>query len=200
MDSYPEACIDVRAALPLYVGGDLDPSELSAVEGHLTDCPACQDAQRRSEDARAVLAEHDSSGPTPDLWSGIRAQLSVEGRLAPAVPTAREPLRLVRGPRLLPVGVASAAAAVLFAFLVAGLLRPPAPGSGGTTLTPGSGGTVLGTTSVGHRVPTPAPQGGLRPVTAGEESLYMRAREMRAEQGIVAPSRKGSMSLAGDGR
>jgi len=192
MDPTPDTCIDVRSALPLFVGGDLDPGELRAVERHLDGCPACQDARRRAEDARTVLATRPEPGPTPELWTGIRARLAEEGHFAEAAPAVPAPLRLVRGPRLAPVGLASAVAAVVFAFLLAGLLRPdPATPAGVGTLA-GTGGAVTDTLPVVG----PAREGGLRRLDEGEEPLYLRARELRAEQGIIAPRPTGDMTPA----
>lgn len=189
---YPrDACLEVRAALPLFVGRDLESEELNAVEDHLAGCPACQEVHGRARTARGVLLEH-RVGTAPDLWTGVRTALRDEGRLAPVGPVPadtppadtaaarrRFPLRLV------PVGGLSAAAAVLFAFLLAGSMgstsSEPLASTPGPAENLGRGGAVSGAVPVDHR------QGGLRPVLGDEEPMYRRARELRAEQGVVVP-------------
>jgi len=189
MTSNLDLCIETRAALALYVGGDLDGDECLSVEGHLVDCPACQAARHRAEEARSALIAHSAVGQTPDLWEPLRARLASEGLLGPSAVPVPAPLSLVRGPRLLPVGLSSAAAAVLFAFLLSGLLRPGGqePGSGGMAAGPGFGGALAEALPVVHQGTKPSPEGGLRRLPEGKEPLYLRAREMRAEQGVVAP-------------
>ncbi len=46
---------------------------------------------------------------------------------------------------------------------------------------------MAGTMPVVHEAPDVAAEGGLRRLPEGKEPLYLRAREMRAEQGVVAP-------------
>lgn len=194
----PDLCIDTRAALPLYVGGDLDGDECLSVEGHLAECPACQAARHRAEEARSALIGHSVVGQTPDLWEPVRARLAGEGLLGPSAVPVPAPLSLVRGPRLLPVGLSSAAAAVLFAFLLSGLLRPGGEesGSGGLVAGPGFGGSIEEALPVVHQAPKPYSLGGLRRLPEGKEPLYLRAREMRSEQGVVAPLRGEGLSPA----
>lgn len=199
MEFTPDSCIDVRSALPLFVGGDLDPAEQSAVEAHLAGCPACQEARLRAEEARSVLITGPEPGPTPDLWSGVRARLAEEGRFAQAAPAVPAPLRLVRGPRLAPVGVASAAAAVVFAFLLAGLLRPDGALPAASGALAGTGGAVTEVVPVAGPAAGPSAAssgGGLQRLDEGEEPLYLRARELHAEQGIVAPRASGRLAPA----
>ena len=56
-DALDGACSEIRAALPLFAGRDLDPDEHEAVQRHLDDCPA----------ADTVLNE-----PVPELGLGPR--------------------------------------------------------------------------------------------------------------------------------
>ncbi len=195
MDSTPDACIDIRAALPLFVGGDLDRDEALLVEEHLSACDSCRQAHRRAEEARAVLLKHGRATGTneaPDLWPGIRAALAAEEFFSSPTGVSSGRPRLVRGPRLLPVGLLSAAAAVWLAFFLAGFFQGPGaqPRPGELGLSAGRGGTVTRALPVGTNVLPEATGGGLRPLSEGEEPLYLRAREMRAEQGLVAPLRE----------
>ncbi len=207
MDYPKDACFEVRAALPLYVGGDLDRDELVAVEVHLESCPACRVAEGRARDAREVLTSSCAEGPTPDLWSGIQGQLQAEGLFASPIASTLEFQAPKHRLRLVPVGVLSAAAALVLAYLMAGFFTPGLTPevSPGLAISPGSGGTVTTAVPVGHTEAPPhvAPRatskpiaestGGLRPLDEGEDPMYLRAREMRAEQGIVVPRPGGAM-------
>ena len=209
MDHTFATCFDVRSALPLFVGGDLEIEELRAVEEHLEACPSCQEHQQRARAARAVLTARRDD-PSPDLWTGVQARLATEGVFASAGPKGPRALETtptlrsvpLRPLRLLPVGVLSAAAAVICAFLLAGFLKPDSgaeAGQGPGTIA-GTGGTVIGTMPVvGEGLPasskgpaleadSAAPEGFLRPLSEGAEFMYQRGREMHTEQGIVIPS------------
>ncbi|QDV06729.1 hypothetical protein Poly30_22440 [Planctomycetes bacterium Poly30] len=69
---------DFEAALPLYVGGDLDGAEATRVDAWLAAHPEDQKTLAASEAAAGVLARYALASrqrPTPDLWEGIRAEL-----------------------------------------------------------------------------------------------------------------------------
>lgn len=104
---------DFEAAVPLFVGGDLDPLEAAAVRAYVEAHPERAAEVAAAEAARGVLtrgvvAPEELDGV--DLWPGIRAALSAEGWLGAKRPTAREgapwgagaplePLTLVKGGR-----------------------------------------------------------------------------------------------------
>ncbi|MFT5154989.1 MAG: hypothetical protein ACI841_004997, partial [Planctomycetota bacterium] len=145
MESLPENCNEVRALLPLFVGEDLEPQEMVAVQAHLVSCGSCEQYFHRASDARAALVQdcrqRSESQPfnpvTDDLWSGLRTNLQDEGLIAtsagnltgatPVAGPASAPAAL-RPIRRLWVGTLSAAAAVLFAmFLTQGMRSDVAP-------------------------------------------------------------------------
>lgn len=83
-----QACAEMRAALPLFAGGDLDPEEQATVQQHLDRCPSCALQLAPWVDVRDELARERSRQDrleVPDLWQGIRAELVREGRLRPEV-------------------------------------------------------------------------------------------------------------------
>ena len=87
MESLPENCNDVRALLPLFVGEDLETSEVLAVRAHLDGCAACAADFERARSARGALIEEcrrsaEATAVAPqmdDLWGGVRAVLLEEG-------------------------------------------------------------------------------------------------------------------------
>lgn len=191
-------CSEVLADLPLYVGGDLEAPSRDAVAAHLDGCSPCRDALARASEARAVLSEHferTAATPSASVWPELRERLRAEGLVhAPATPQA--PVAAATGGRLLRfLPHAAAAAALLFAGVLAGeWLRSgpvvPAPNGGAPSgdvpsvavesdrlAEPGRGESVLRPVEPGGaavaEVETPA-EGGLRAVDAGE-SLGERA-------------------------
>jgi len=156
----PRNCPEVRTALPLHVGFDLDPPTRAAVEAHLESCPGCRAALDRARRARrAFLGLDAATGEPPALWPALRERLAAEGlmarhggpsaaaatdglaaaagrRLAPAPARARVPApgRVLRRPRR----IAAAAAALLLVasglFVGRGLF---APGDGSPDADPG---------------------------------------------------------------
>jgi len=87
----PSNCADTRAALPLFVGGDLEPQELAQVSAHLDDCETCRLHEDRARQARGALvsmllegssAAQGASGVNSSVWEGVRAGLVEEGLLA----------------------------------------------------------------------------------------------------------------------
>ncbi|WP_119726910.1 anti-sigma factor family protein [Thermomonospora amylolytica] len=134
-------CDEVRLSLGVYVLGAIDPAERSAVDAHLTQCPACRDELaglaglpallgRVAPDQLAALAE-----PPDDLLEPLLAAAAAERRRTPF-------RRLDRPGRWAPL-VAAAAVVVLVLALFGGFLgdrfggspdraaRPPAPTSSG---------------------------------------------------------------------
>ena len=83
-DALDGACSEIRAALPLFAGRDLDPDEHEAVQRHLDDCPACSLSLAPWIDLRGTLAAERARQermPSPSLWGDVRAQLQEEGLL-----------------------------------------------------------------------------------------------------------------------
>lgn len=75
---------DFEAALPLYVGGELDAGEAARVDAWLIAHPEDQEALAASKQAAGVLAryaEFTKERETPDLWAGIRSELVEHGTL-----------------------------------------------------------------------------------------------------------------------
>ena len=73
---------DFEAALPLYVGGDLDAQEAARVDAWLIAHPEDQGTLAASKQAAGVLAryaEFTKERETPDLWAGIRSELKESG-------------------------------------------------------------------------------------------------------------------------
>lgn len=72
-------CRQVRDALPLFVGGDLEGDERSRVEAHLVDCAACRAERERADSVFAPLRRlgpTDAPVPGADaLWAGISVQM-----------------------------------------------------------------------------------------------------------------------------
>lgn len=208
MEYLPEQCAEVRSALPLYVGGDLDPSELEAVGGHLGGCPSCAALHERARAARGVLVEHlrtTASGTAPSLWEGVRAGLhgSLEeeggrmGSATPALSTAGAsglPSRIGRPTplRRVAVGGLAAAAAVVLTLGLTRLMTPaPLP-----ALPAGGGSSVARTISASVPVadseggPTKNENdsaGGLRHVGSAGVPLYRHAVEVVPDQGLLLP-------------
>lgn len=208
MDITPEQCLEARAALPLYVGADLDPEEMETVGAHLARCAPCDGLHARALAARAVLLEGLSATgerPVPSIWEGIRGQLSSE---VPAQP------RRVDAPILRPqvarwglrrtgIGAAAAAAAVVLCFGLAHLVRPElgdAPGSirssvvAPSLMTHVPGAAISGVAPARTADDTAASErGGLIPVGASGTPLFRDAVEVRVDQGTfpwrVVPSR-----------
>lgn len=172
-------CSDVADKLPLYVGGDLEPTGLEAVRGHLAECERCaEELQVVSRVRGALITALRDEGRAPagsdgglGLWPGIRAVLVREGRLGsdaqrprPVTPlsTAAE-LTSPWGGRL--PRIAAAAAAVLFLAWGAGRLRTSL-----SSVVPGAD-PVAPAAPVATSLVALDRQGGLRRVLPGEEAL-----------------------------
>jgi anti-sigma factor RsiW len=89
---YEDICAEVQNGLPLYVGGDLEPSAATDIARHLEGCATCKDRERAARDARKLLvsALALSERRGPDLWPNVRAVLTEDAliRSQPAAPVA----------------------------------------------------------------------------------------------------------------
>ncbi len=73
---------DLRALLPLYVGGDLDPEETERVRVQLPNHPELVAELAAFQEAREALLTAGTSQPAAlDLWPGIRSAMLSEGLL-----------------------------------------------------------------------------------------------------------------------
>lgn len=215
MDITPEQCLEVRAALPLYVGADLDPEEMENVGAHLARCASCDGLHQQTLASRAVLLEGlrtTGARPVPSIWEGIRGELTSE---VPALsrrvdsPVLR-PQVAAWGLRRTGIGAAAAAAAVVLCFGLAQLARPPLDAAPGLTH---SGVVVpsLASSNHGHQpgegaMPTRAAggtstrSGGLVHVGTEGTPLYQNAVEVYVDQGTfpyVAPRPSAELELTG---
>ncbi|MEE8467801.1 MAG: zf-HC2 domain-containing protein [Planctomycetota bacterium] len=206
-------CSQVLAALPLYVGRDLDSAELDAVALHLEGCDACAAQHERALRARSAMAAGAWVTPAdegPSLWAGVRAGLLAEGllgarpRLVPSTTSAaasRSPRESSVHQNRWWIGSSAAAAALLFAFGLSGLLGSDgSPGAGfegsaldvdGThrTVAEGADG-VDGVGGAARLIPTNTDTrvpGHLRRPGADRAPLLQNAVEWLPEQGIYVP-------------
>ena len=210
MDITPDKCLEIRAALPLYVGADLDPEEMESVGAHLARCASCDVLHQRALASRSALLEGlQATGDSgPSLWDGIRHRI---GREVPQGPRRTEsPLpTIASGPRMVSrgplrsafqrtgIGAAAAAAAVVLCLGLAfqGGLGDPGevlPGGSDRVAPSSSLITGIGTGAIGAQPTssglTAGTQGvgsssGLVPVEEGGKALYFDAVEIRADQG-----------------
>jgi hypothetical protein len=87
-------CEDVRADLPLLVGGDLfsggDGESLAELShrSHLSSCAACAEELAALERSRQAFLSLGEEVGAPGLWPDVRAVLAAEGRLGEAAPAA----------------------------------------------------------------------------------------------------------------
>lgn len=101
MKTNPEDCLQFETNLHLYVGGDLEPEAVGAMDAHRAACAPCRDREGRARASRDMLVStlRVTERRGPDLWAGVRAGLATEGIVRPATaPSA-------------PIGSASAASA-----------------------------------------------------------------------------------------
>ncbi len=72
-------CKNYRAQLSLYMGGELDPTAMLAVDTHVRSCPSCQSTAAAFQAQRTILGRFgrglDSLGAAPDLFSGLAPHL-----------------------------------------------------------------------------------------------------------------------------
>lgn len=222
MGNPSERCAEIRAALPLFVGGDLEAEEIADVAAHLGRCPGCAEVEALARTARgglSVLAELEARRPVPALWDGVRRRLEQEGILGPV---SRVPMKLaVRTSaaaatpaaaaavrprpsgvvRRLWIGSAAAAAAVVFAFGVASTFGPSGSISPSTT-GPGAiagAGDAAAERIDGGNTPTPTTPAVdlLRHVGETGTPLWTHAVEIVPEQGIVVRRPAGQPALVG---
>jgi len=76
---------DFEAALPLYVGGELDSDECARVDSWLAEHAEDRYLLEAASVSRSLLQGHAASlhaAPVPDLWAGIRGELASAGLLA----------------------------------------------------------------------------------------------------------------------
>lgn len=207
MASPSDKCSEIRFALPLYVGGDLDPEELGTVREHLADCAPCRAHEERARVARELLVARAGTGftgDTPSLWEGVRTALVAEGLLAGAPvsrsPVSRSPVSRRIGPRPLAprsrwvIGSAAAAAALVFAFGLSGLLGP----AGGIH---GEGARLAGDPALlrsqAATPVNPAVAERLQHVGENGQPLLENAVDLLPEQNIMVPSPSAQPSPAG---
>lgn len=127
MHDLPKNCSDVRGSLPLFVGRDLEPAEIDAVQGHLAECADCRTELEATESARrALLSLHAASDlpaepaagadePEFDLWPNIEKELVLRGQIQTAeTVVARPRFALLKGGNQR--WIAAAAAAFLLAW------------------------------------------------------------------------------------
>lgn len=108
-------CEQVEQQLELFVLGEVDEPERSAVRAHLARCPGCS---RALEDARRLLGMLDLRYAETERLARLRDRIEAEGKRRTAPP------RLLRFPRQL----AALVALLLLAIGVAGpTLSPPKP-------------------------------------------------------------------------
>lgn len=185
-------CTDVRALLPLVVGGDLEEGQALAVTEHLEQgCAPCAAALRELQRTRGFLLELPERSPAPavDLWPGVRAALVSQGSLGrPSIPVRRARVGW------LGMSLSAAAASALVAgalwTLGRGQLAPiidasPAPEVAEGGVTPDLPPTLVGGPDFG----------GLRPLAAGEEPFANEAEYFGAGG---APGTRGPRPLAPD--
>jgi len=188
-------CTDVRALLPLVVGGDLEDDQALVVTEHLeAGCEACAGALREFQRLRGHLLELPERSPAPavDLWPGVRSALQSDGLLRSGPIVVRRARFGARGALL------SAAAATL---LVAGSLwslqrerelgqdAPTTPElAESESVTPDLAPTLVG-----------GPSDGLRPLAPGEQPFSLDAEHFGPGAAPV-PLRPhaGRPTLAGD--
>jgi hypothetical protein len=204
-------CADTRAALPLYVGGDMEFQELAQVKAHLDDCETCRLHEDRARQARGALVsmlQFDESSPEGgSVWDGVRAGLVAEGLIVGrAADSGLEgerdilvPLRAASTPRPGPspvrafprlrVASLAAAAGLVFALGMIHFLGGEGSGMNGTSGPGGlDGGLTVRTHSAVHGDdPTALNSGHLRPVKAGGMAIHDSALELIPEQGWIVP-------------
>ena len=123
MDHVENLCAEFEHQLPLYVGRDLEPELLVALERHAAACALCATRARAAVASRSVLVRglaRASRGPAVDLWSDVRGRLREEGVLAP-------PLHFAHARRFARLaGFGTAAAAMLMVGFWLGSREPAA--------------------------------------------------------------------------
>jgi len=88
-----KSCHYFQPRLALWAGGDLNPSETTALQSHLAICPACGDRLNQLQQSRAAL-EHSDPEPTymeqpRSLWPEVNRRITA-ALAAPRVPVYRK--------------------------------------------------------------------------------------------------------------
>ena len=201
-------CTAARAALPLFVGGDMEPQEMAQVKAHLDDCGTCRLHEDRARQARGALVsmlrsdESASQGSLLEtsVWEGLRADLIAAGLIAgvdgvlvprPALHARGQDARQARPlarPRLRVAGLA-AAAGLVFALGMIHFLGGDGSGLNNAPVAGDLGGAVtVRTHSAVHGVDSgPVNPGHLRLVEPGGVAIHDLALELVPEQGWVVP-------------
>lgn len=183
MNQRSDSCLEVENLLPLYVGADLDPSEMDVVAEHLNDCEVCRRDNIDLLEARERISRLSDARwvqQRPDVWPGIRDGLREAGLVDGAELPQLVP---ASGWQRLRVGALAAAAALLVSLGGLQLLG----GDGGSkqpSSTTGPGPMLVqgGGESLTPRSPEPRPRGSIMPVTAVSSGSLPRGAE-----GFVAP-------------
>ncbi|MCH2102715.1 MAG: zf-HC2 domain-containing protein [Planctomycetes bacterium] len=186
------SCEEVRADLPLFVGGELHQdgeqgSAVRALEAHLAECPKCSaelDSLRRSRQALQGLS---SKASAPGLWPDVREALLAEGRIQGS-PVRFAPARRMR--RL----AAAALLAGLGLFLWA--QGPDAPLT--TAEAPGPVELVM---EIEEAPLEPSLASPLRPLSPDEVAFSESAEAVEGAGTVTLPTgplREGPASLAGN--
>lgn len=183
------ACSEIRAALPLFAGRDLDPDEQEAVQRHLDGCPACSLSLAPWVEARGTLAAErarQERQPAPSLWEGVRADLVREGlvRPEPALPSVARRRGTVRA--------LAAAAAVVLAVV---LTRMDGPGAAPQPAGPDPSGAAVAMTAPAAPAEQPA---SLEPQPAPAPDLLAEAPLQQPAPGRLRPLAPGDRGLAED--
>jgi len=183
-------CEEVRADLPLFVGGDLfddahQASAAGALRRHLMGCSSCAAELASLERAREAFLTLGEDSTAPGLWPDVRAVLAAEGRFGDVVASA-PPVHRFR--------LAAAAALVVGLGVFVWLVNDTA------NVSPGSG-EPTGLAREGASVSEPPSMASpLRPVLPGELALSEEAAIFGVSEGVelVVPSHtSGSASAAG---
>lgn len=183
------ACSEIRAALPLFAGRDLDPDEQEAVQRHLDGCPACSLSLAPWVEARGTLAAErarQERQPAPSLWEGVRADLVREGlvRPEPALPSVSRRRAAVRA--------LAAAAAVVLAVV---LTRMDGPGAAPQPAGADPSAAAVAMTAPPALAEQPA---SLEPQLAPAPDLLAEAPLQQPAPGRLRPLAPGDRGLAED--
>ena len=99
---------DFEAALPLYVGGDLEPADAARVATWIASHPESQVPLDAARVSRGVLEDHARSirsRSVPDLWPSVRAELARTGAFAAEAPSHGAPSHEALSERSIPAVV-----------------------------------------------------------------------------------------------
>jgi anti-sigma factor RsiW len=116
MKDLPDICLEIENTLPLWVGGDLEPEALRAVEEHLVRCTRCAESGAKARRARSALRhglslEVERIGAGLDPWPRLRSSLRAEGLVLAPTSSGAGLAKARRGP--IAVRWATAAALLL---------------------------------------------------------------------------------------